>query len=317
MTTAPPSLSIPETRAAIRAAVAKLSRIDYYPSDLDCAIYRAGYAAAIAPPREPTQAMVDAAEFIDRSLLPGAFKRAVWRAMYDAAPAPAADPSTEPGGFPAIEMETHHEPTQSNGASCAAKHYDQPDYPASGMDHEKIAASRQTSGQIRNGIETAPAEEPAPTNCKHGGSNIYCSRCDAELVAENEQRKPAALDALAARLRTYPEDSSRYAETLWTRCNEAAAAIETREREIAQANRNIAGWIQHGKEQERRAEKAEARAEGLTKIVVELVACKEWWRRAWAVTPEGAERDYQDRSAHERREDRAIAAARAALERKP
>lgn len=36
-------------------------------------------------PREPTQEMDDAASTVDRSNLPGAFRREVWRRMYDAA----------------------------------------------------------------------------------------------------------------------------------------------------------------------------------------------------------------------------------------
>lgn len=41
-------------------------------------------AQAAMPPREPTQAMDDAASTVDRSNLPGMFRREVWRRMYDA-----------------------------------------------------------------------------------------------------------------------------------------------------------------------------------------------------------------------------------------
>ncbi len=53
-------------------------------------------------------------------------------------------------------------------------------------------------------------------------------------------------------------------------------------------------------------------------VLAELVACWQWWRdKKWSITPQGAERDYQERSAHERREYCAIAAARAALAQEP
>lgn len=50
--------------------------------------YQRGYAAGRAaaqsgPPREPTQEMDDAASNVDRSNLPGRFRREVWRAMWD------------------------------------------------------------------------------------------------------------------------------------------------------------------------------------------------------------------------------------------
>lgn len=61
-----------------------------YPTNTEyalmCAAYAAGYRAAQAeaPPREPTQAMDDAASNVDRRNLPGRFRREVWRAMWDA-----------------------------------------------------------------------------------------------------------------------------------------------------------------------------------------------------------------------------------------
>lgn len=65
--------------------------------------------------------------------------------------------------------------------------------------------------------------------------------CEKELLMLEYQRRrplawaaaravlaePAPADDLVRRLRTYPKDGSRYAETLWTRCNEAAVALES------------------------------------------------------------------------------------------
>lgn len=58
----------------------------------------------------------------------------------------------------------------------------------------------------------------------------------------------------------------------------------------------------------------QTRCAALEKALAELVACWEWYRdKKWSTTPEGAERDYQERAAIDRRQERAIAAARAAL----
>ena len=45
---------------------------------------QASAVVVIMPPREPTQEMDDAASNVDRSNLPGIFRRQVWRAMWDA-----------------------------------------------------------------------------------------------------------------------------------------------------------------------------------------------------------------------------------------
>ena len=45
---------------------------------------QASAVVVIMPPREPTQEMDDAASNVDRSNLPGVFRRQVWRAMWDA-----------------------------------------------------------------------------------------------------------------------------------------------------------------------------------------------------------------------------------------
>ena len=45
---------------------------------------QASAVAEIIPPREPTHEMDDAASNVDRSNLPGVFRRQVWRAMWDA-----------------------------------------------------------------------------------------------------------------------------------------------------------------------------------------------------------------------------------------
>ena len=45
---------------------------------------QASAVVVIMPPREPTQEMDDAASKVDRSNLPGVFRRQVWRAMWDA-----------------------------------------------------------------------------------------------------------------------------------------------------------------------------------------------------------------------------------------
>ena len=66
------------------ACSAALKRAERAEAEVARLTKQASAVVVIMPPREPTQEMDDAASNVDRSNLPGIFRRQVWRAMWDA-----------------------------------------------------------------------------------------------------------------------------------------------------------------------------------------------------------------------------------------
>jgi len=68
----------------IESDVRVLERAERAEAEVARLTKQASAVVVIMPPREPTQEMDDAASNVDRSNLPGIFRRQVWRAMWDA-----------------------------------------------------------------------------------------------------------------------------------------------------------------------------------------------------------------------------------------